>query len=63
MHVDAGETPSARPTAVGHFRRLNAIDGNDDDMHLELFSNGRYVRCLMDETHRTAKAVGAYRVR
>ena len=59
------ETPSASPIAAArqaadslgfdYFRCLNAIDGDDDDMHLELFSNDRYARCLTDErSHRTA---------
>ena len=44
-HRHSTETPSASPTAWSHslgfdyFRRLNAIDGYDDDVHLELFSN------------------------
>ena len=32
-----------------NFRRLNANDGDDDNVHLELFSNDQYARCLTDE--------------
>ena len=57
------EMPSASPTGrsdslgFDYFPWLNTIDGDDDNVHLELFSNDRYARHMTDERSRRAEFV------